>query len=172
MSELQPKIEKQIIGVRKLREITIFPMSVQDQLEMTDVITEAIQGIVSTGVDFQSINDIAVVGVLVKVVRDNATKMLSLITDQAELRGGVSKDATTKKKKKKFTVLSELTNEQLTEIADKIWTMNYEGPLKNWKGLIDRVKELTSMRQSPPSVSVMDTVSQTSSGDFETEALQ
>ena len=41
VQDVNPQVKSIKLGVRTLRKITIYPLSVADQLELTDMITEA-----------------------------------------------------------------------------------------------------------------------------------
>jgi hypothetical protein len=140
-AKLNPQITDTEIGVRELRKITIYPLSMADQLKMTDLITEALQKFFESSSSFEETEtDIEFVNFIVGLIRENLGEILGLATDE------VGAD-----------LLKDLTNVQASEIAEIIFTVNYETVIKNCQSLIGKVKELfPSMRQSVQSVSDTD----------------
>jgi hypothetical protein len=171
-NRLNPTIQKQFIGAREMREITLYPMSVADQLKMTNLIAQAIGAVIEARETVEGMGDIEVVAMAVGFVRENLSQVLELVMDEEELYpdGKPQKPLPVKgqRKKKKDEpttpkILEELTNTQVTEIATKIYDMNYATAIKNVKSLVERVQGLSlSTRPSQPSASDTDTDSKTS----------
>ena len=103
---LNPKIETIQIGVRSLREIKIFPLSMADQMEMSDLITKGLQAFFG-GTDF---TDIAFVELILNLLKENINKILNLITDEED--------------RPEDSFLKEMTNDQAVELAEKNYRMN------------------------------------------------
>jgi len=133
--KLNPQITETEIGVRSLRKITIYPLSMADQLKMTDLITE---GMNAFFIRKEEQSDMAFVQYLVGMVKDNIGRILTMATDE--------------KNGKKL--LEELTNAQAARIAEIIYDVNYDVIAKNFKSLFDKVKILfPSERPLPLSAS-------------------
>ena len=144
MPEEQEKLNPQItdveIGIRNLRKITIYPLSMGDQLKLTDLIIKAITDQISDG----GSTDLSV-AFIVKVIHENIGKILTMVSDEKE------------------TVLDELSNLQAIEIADIIFDVNYGSVAKNFKSLSEKLMGLFQPeRPLPPSVSDTDTALTTS----------
>lgn len=119
------------IGVRSLRNITIYPLSLADQLKMTDLIAKALEGVVER----ESLGEVAMVSFVLEVIKENVGKILSMATDEKE-----------------EDLLAELTNPQLVVIVEHIFDMNYASIAKNVKSLAEKAKSLfPSARQSQQS---------------------
>ena len=153
MPEEQQKLNPQItdveIGIRNLRNITIYPLSMGDQLKLTDLIIKAITDQVGDGAGA----DLSV-AFIVKVIHENIGKILTMVSDEKE------------------TVLYELSNLQAIAIADIIFDVNYGSVAKNFKSLSEKLMGLFQLeRPLPLSVSDTDTDSTTSTeSDTKTEA--
>jgi hypothetical protein len=135
-SNLNPQVKKIKIGKKELRDITIYPLSMTDQFKMTEVIQsalEAMEGITLT-------SDAQVITVIIETIKANLGEMLEYITDPAE--EAVSFD--------------EITNDQFYDIVDTVYKVNYEGAVKNFSDLFERVMSLLPSKRSVPT-SVSDT---------------
>jgi hypothetical protein len=125
---LNPQAVDAIIGVRSLRKITIYPLSMSDQLRTTDLIAKIMEGF-ATRTDLE---DVAFVAYIVEIIKENLAEILGMVT---ELDG---KD-----------LLKDLTNKQGVEIAEHVFDMNYGSIAKNVRSLAEKVKNLfQSARQS------------------------
>jgi len=119
---LNPQITTTEIGVRDLREITIYPLSMADQLKMTNLMKKALNDF------FQRENqsDIAFASFLLEMIEKNLSKVLGMITDV----------------KKNEDLFSDMTNLQGSEIAKIVYEVNYESAAKNLKDPFEKVKSL------------------------------
>jgi hypothetical protein len=122
MSVLNPDIQEIIIGVRKLRRITIYPLSVVDQLKITDLVQEAIGIFLAS----KESNDVAFVALFIALIKTNAAKILSLVLDPDE---------------NPDKVLEEMTNNQLSEFGTVLYQVNYEVISKNVSGLLKKLPQ-------------------------------
>lgn len=121
--KLNPQITETEVGVRNLRNITIYPLSMADQFKMTDLITDSMNAFF--GRDEEQ-GDIEFVNFLVGLVRKNIGHILTMVTDE----------------KKGEELLKDLTNAQAAGIAEIIYNVNYDVIAKNFKSLFDKVKNL------------------------------
>ena len=138
LKELNPQITKVKIGVRDLRELEIYPLSVRDQLEMSDLITKALQEFFLKS----DKGDIEFVVFLLDLIEKNIDRVLKLVTDV----------------EKSEDLLSDVTNFQVSEIVMIIYTENFENPAKNVESLLDKVKEMIFQLGGPLQQSVSDTL--------------
>lgn len=120
--KLNPQITETEIGVRSLRTITIYPLSIPDQLKMTDLITESLNVFFNKKEDQ---TDIAFVTFLVGIVKKHIVWILAMATDE-----------------KGEDLLKDMTNAQAARIAEIIYDVNYGVIAKNFKGLFDKIKNL------------------------------
>ena len=131
MSKLNPQISTVEVGIKKLREVTIYPLSMADQFKLTDILVEVFNEF--STFDELGLDDSATIEKGIKIIKENLIQIIDIITDENET---ISFD--------------ELTNTQFSELAVLLYDMNYEGALGNLKSLIGRVKmsmKLPSMRQ-------------------------
>jgi len=129
-NKMNPDITTSDIGIINLRTITIYPLSVANQLDATDLIIKVVNGMSS----LDKIDDEAVVKTFIDLVGDNIQKILNMVTSEAEVID-----------------FAELTNTQLLEIVQKIYEINYKDVSKNLKDLIQKMQPLlASMRSQQP----------------------
>ncbi len=149
--KLNPQATEVEIGVRSLRKITIYPLSIGDQLKTTDLISEAISGFMSR----EDMTDVAFISFIVNLIRENIAKILTMATDEDG-----------------ETLVSELSNTQVAEIAEIIYDKNYGEVAKNFESLIGKVKKLLpSMRPYPASLNDMGATELKTSTESPTETV-
>jgi hypothetical protein len=145
---LNPDIREAVVGIKSLRKIKIYPLSVVDQFKVTDMFTEAI-GILLTN---KGPTDIQLIALLIAILKNNLPNVLKFVLDEEE---------DTEK------ILSEMTNNQFTVIATMLYEMNYEIISKNVSSLLKKLSQTQkvspSVRPLPQSVVSMDTNLRTSS---------
>jgi hypothetical protein len=143
MGNLNPKIREFEVGARETRTIKIYPLSIADQLKMGDIIvtaitdarvaaakyTEETKGMTGEEIINARLNQMSAIGDFMRLIEDNLAKILGVASDvPAEEIGNV---------------VNDMTNEQLYDIVDHIWTVNYEEVRKNGLNLFQRVRGLT-----------------------------
>ena len=74
--KLNPQIVDVEIGIRSLRKITIYPLSMADQLKLTDIIVQAAMATMADGKE-----DMAVPTFILQMLQENVGKILSMATD-------------------------------------------------------------------------------------------
>lgn len=132
--KLNPQARLVEIGVRKIREVMIYPLAFASQLEMTDLITKAVQEFFAKREELETGPDIEVVSFAVGTIRENIKRILALVSDEEDL-------------------LKDVTNLQLVDIVTVIYEMNYEAISKNAKSLFEKIAGLLpSKRPLPRSV--------------------
>jgi len=137
MNQANPRITDVVIGIRVLRSITIYPLSLADQFSMDEIIAKAMQGFVSSQ---DEASEADVIKFVFEVVRDNIAKVLSLVTEED---GEV--------------LLKEIDDVQLSEIVEAIYVANYETSIKNVLSLFEKAREQFQLkRQLPSSVNDME----------------
>lgn len=130
---INPQVTETDIGVRNLRKITIYPLSMADQLKMTDLITEALNAFFQK----EDQEDIVFVAFMIDLIKKNISVILKMVTDVRDTD----------------KLLSNITNYQASEMAKIIYEVNYESAAKNLKSLFEKIKNIfPSERLLQPSV--------------------
>ena len=155
MEVLNPDIQEVTVGVRKLRKITLYPLSVVDQMKVTDLFQEALGAFLAN----KEAGDLQFVALFIAIIKTNLAKVLALVIEPEE---------------DSEKLLTEITNNQLTVIANVLYEMNYALISKNVSGLLKKLpqvkKESPLERPLQQSVKSMDIGSMTFSGNLgETE---
>ncbi len=121
MEKLNPQIREVFIGVRNLRPIKVYPLSMADQFRMTDIF-RAIVGKVTTyfSEDSHPLNEFA--EFIQQTIVENLPNLLKYVCPDDEIS------------------LDELTNFQLTEIVAVVYKDNYEDAGKNVQSLAEKMK--------------------------------
>ena len=125
-NNINPQITEVGIGVRDLRNIKLYPLALGDQLELSDLIKEALEAFFKVEEGSEEALSLFVAFAF-DLIKKNLTKILKLITldeDPKEL-------------------LKEITNAQVDEIARIVYQNNFE-VLKNLKSLFGKVTETVS----------------------------
>ena len=155
LTDINPQVKEIKIGLRSLRKIKIYPLSVADQLELTDMITEAVgvffsldaEGKMTEGPPAEFI--VFVFG----LIKDNVGEIVTKVTGEED------SDA----------ILGDMSNDQLSDMITIVYKENFEAPLAKLVDLFQQKDEETTAESilaklSQPSVeSTGDTESNTSS---------
>lgn len=121
---LNPQITDVEIGVRSLRKITIYPLSMAAELKLTDLITRVLREFYGAGKQ----EDLAFISIIMGIIRDNLGSLIEMITDNEN-----SED-----------LLNEITNIQAVELAEVIFDVNFAGAIKNAIGLFEKARNIGS----------------------------
>ena len=136
--KLNPQITDVEIGLRNLRKITVYPLSMSDQLKLTDLITKSVTEQLAKADG----GELSLVSFIIKMLQENIGKIITMVTDE---------DA---------KVLDEISNSQAVEIADVLFDVNYGTVAKNFKSLSEKLTGLFQPeRPLPPSANVTDIAS-------------
>jgi len=136
--QLNPDITDIVYGKKELKKLTLYPLSVGDQFTVTNMVTEVVQNLVLAQKQ-GSLSDLAFVTSIMTALENNLGKILSLVASIPEDESKL--------------IINELTNIQLTEVVDVIWSVNYEPALKKGKSLLQRAKSVFSSEKLLPSSS-------------------
>jgi uncharacterized protein with ATP-grasp and redox domains len=121
MPNLNPTIREVEIGIRELRKLEILPLSIKSQLDTTTILVELVDIIINQGVSSaENANK------LLELVTSNIFKILSIATENEE----------------PYKLIEEITNKQAIEIAEIIYSENYEDVLKKVKSLTQTVQTI------------------------------
>lgn len=125
-AEVNPQVKNVKIGVRSLRKVPIYPLSVADQLEMTDLITDAVGAFFSLQVDEKGEMKEGIptefVVFMLTLIKENMGVIVTNVTGEED------SDA----------VLKETTNDQLSEIISIVYKENFEVPFVKLVGLFQK----------------------------------
>ena len=121
MADLNPQIREISVGTKELRKVTIYPLSMADQFNMTDAIVAA-AGQFST-LDPKSLSDTAIVATMVNLIEENLQDLFNLLLDEEEQ-----------------IAFTELTNDQFTDVVAIVYEVNYENSIKKLQDLIGKIK--------------------------------
>jgi|GEM_PF-1316128 len=146
LQNLNPQVTTVDIGVRNLRKITLYPLSVGDQLKMTNIIANKVVGFLSAK---EGGDDVAMAGFFINMINENISKFLALATCEKPN----DKDKYPKAEK----LLDDITNLQVSTIALELYRVNFEESSKNFVDLFKKVKGLFQLERSLPQ-SVKDTI--------------
>lgn len=124
---LNPQIEEVTIGVRELRKIKIYPLSMGDQLKLTSIIVDTLQKLFN---EKEQSNFVFAETVRI-LISDNLGKIMTFVTDEGE------------------ELLNDITNIQAVDIAELIFEMNYSVLEKKTKMLIEKVKKVFQLQKQP-----------------------
>jgi hypothetical protein len=113
LEEVNPQVKEVKIGLRTLRKIEIYPLSVADQLELTDMITEAVGVFFSIEAEKQKEGlPMEFIIFMTQLIKDNIGELVTKVTGEED------SDA----------VLVDMTNDQMSDIISIIYKENFEGP--------------------------------------------
>lgn len=139
MGNLNPQITTIEIGVRSLREVTIFPLSLADQTKTARILAKAFQEIMDRLSSFgenevsletetiasmaKQLSNIDVMELIASAIQENLEIILGLVIDPHEK-----------------VLMEELTNDQFYKLVEIIYVVNYEVTSKNFVALLKRVR--------------------------------
>lgn len=125
MSSMNPQITTVQVGVKSLREITLYPLSMADQFQMTDIIKEEISSIIGT--DFNDMTDFEATELVIDAIKRNLSKLLTYVLDKDD-----SVD------------FNEITNAQFVDIVQKLYEVNFDVVVKNLETLKQKFPAIMS----------------------------
>ncbi len=130
---INPDIRNITYGKKELKELTLYPLSIGDQFKVTDVITSVVQKLVA-GTKENQLDDFVFMSAIINALEDNLGKVLELIAD-------ISEDEVK-------NILQDITNSQLVDIVESVWSVDYEPALKKGKSLFERGKSVFDLKRS------------------------
>lgn len=129
--QLNPRVKEVEIGIRHSRKIKIYPLSIGDQLDLDDLLKQALSEFSKVDSSEQSI--VTFVSSMLSIVREKLPVILNMITDEEDT----------------VKLLYEITNDQAMEIATVIYGNNYEGLVKKVMSLLPQGMETLSATEKP-----------------------
>jgi len=126
---LNPDIDHVTVGRKKLRKIEIYPLSLADQLSMTEVVV----GLVNTFLAMEESSDLSFIEMLLNTTQGHFKDILGSITEDEDVE----------------VLLGEITNRQAQAIGEKIYEMNYSFLKKKIEPWIKKLKERRGLAAAP-----------------------
>ena len=139
---LNPQIREIDVGVRSLRKLKIYPMSMADQKKFGELFKKVVEEYLAQTPDgpMDQSDLLPFASFIVKLVGDNIKEILKLITDLRE--------------QELETFFNDVTNAQMSTIIMAVVEENFESPSKNLIGLWETVGQLFPLeRLSQPFLS-------------------
>ena len=130
---MNPQVRDLEIGIRSLRKIKIYPMSMADQLSLNDLITQTITAFFATKASEGEQGLIAFVTFMLDLIRENMGRFVGYTTDE----------------KDPDVFLGDITNEQAILLAEIIYEQNYVGLIKKVKALFQKMGESKLLMEEP-----------------------
>jgi hypothetical protein len=121
---INPEVTDIEIGVRHLRNITFYPLSAAQQLKMTGLLEDIFKELLGMEQGGNDESIMVFVSRVLEIIRNNIEMLVEMITDE-----------------KSDKLLADMTNSQLVEVVQYVYTTNYEGPLKNLLSLFQNEEE-------------------------------
>jgi hypothetical protein len=164
--KLNPDIKQFTVGVRQLYDLTIYPLSFSQQMELSDIVSTEMTRFYTSATD---LTDLAVITFIVEAVKSNIGTILDFITDPDEVKD-IIKDAKAKK------LLDVVSNKQLVNLAEIIYQDNFEDLRKKVIDLFEKMPKITDEQSERSSLSSSEAIpssdSPTSDEVTEKEVLQ
>lgn len=128
--QVNPRVRYVDIGIKEVRKIKLYPLSVHDQMELSDLVTESVM----TFFDAGEKNDIETLSFAIETVKANLGRILEIITDPDEK-----------------VSLREIDNTQLSVVVSEIVEVNYTNNIlsKNVKSLFEKIQSLFPSKRLP-----------------------
>jgi uncharacterized protein (DUF433 family) len=123
MANMNPRIATAQIGIRELRQITIYPLSAGQQTQIVEIVTILVNSIAEQR--FEGLSELQLVEFFSTAIRDNIEKVLQFVTDP---EAKVSID--------------EIDNVQLADIIEIIFNVNFGEALKKFKAIWEEAKKV------------------------------
>ena len=144
---LNPQIRDVDIGIKNLRKIKIYPMSMHDEAKFIKLVEEILNSYftqLGEGEESLSKENLMPLIIAIKnVIGNNIQELIAIVTDVEEIDP------------KEF--FKNTTNTQMSEIVNHIVRDNFEEPSKNFLSLANDFKSLFQFtRQLPESLSDTD----------------
>lgn len=119
--KLNPRSVDVTIGIRAPRKIKIYPLSVADELELTDIIKVA----VTTFYEGQNKENAVFIGELVDLVKPNIKKILGMLVEEPV-----------------EDILADMTLDQLVNILEIVYKNNFEELIKKGRNLFKMLEQV------------------------------
>lgn len=124
---MNPRVRVVEVGIRALRKVTIYPLSVSDQFSLNDLINQGLKVYFEEAEKTQGNITPVLVSKLIDLIRAKLPTMLKLIIPDEDIK----------------KLLKDLDNEQLATIAEHVFTVNYGDPVKKLASLFSQRSQVT-----------------------------
>jgi hypothetical protein len=138
---LNPQIRSVDVGIRNLRKISIYPMSMADQTAFIELLKGAIESYFAltaekgkAGMDESDL--LPFISSLTQMVGDNSKEFIKIVTDPDKVDPE--------------TFYEKVTNMQMSEIVKIIVEDNFEAPSKNVMSLSQTIQNLFQWKRPLP----------------------
>lgn len=132
-TNLNPDIRELQIGVRGLRTVTVYPLSVRDQLKTSSIVSSAVVTFFSGFEDADNVPDTDFAMFVSQLVGGNLESVVRMaLADEPE----------------DHDVLAEFTNKQLEELVRAIYEVNYSFLSSLFQTLTQKFKTVKSLRST------------------------
>lgn len=121
--QINPQVVELDIGIHDLRTIEIYPLSVGDQIKLTNMVSEAVGMWVAENPDEQ-------------LTAESVSSIIALA--QHKIHDVLKIVLNIQNKKEIDKILDMMTNNQLAEIIRIVYETNYQGPIKNVTSLFKK----------------------------------
>ncbi len=118
--KMNPRIRKVDVGVRELKSIQIYPLSIKDQTNLVEFFTSLMDKFFGEMRDKQFSNA-EFFSYIAETITENIPEFMKFVTEED-------------------VDIDNLTNHQLSEIIKIVYTDNFEEPGKNIQGLLTNLK--------------------------------
>ena len=133
INQLNPDITEIVYGKRLLKKLTIYPLSIGDQFKVTDLITELVNKLVTMQKSGKT-SEYALLTSAIEILQENINKIFVLVTDVPT--------------EESEAIINDMTNTQLVDLVDIIWSVNFEPALKKGKSLFEKGKSMFNSKNS------------------------
>jgi hypothetical protein len=153
LAMLNPQVKEVTVGIKKLKKIKIYPLSIHDQSEMTGIISTSLVQLFS----LKDADNLKIITFVKDILQENLSKILEYITDEGA------------------DLMKSISNSQAIEIAEVVYDVNYGSLEKKTKMFLKKIGGMFQSATLSPqsSETTLNTPSITSSEEaIETEVLQ
>ena len=130
--QLNPQVKEVIIGIKKFREIKIYPLSLADQTKLTSLIATVFVKLIAS----KDSSNVEFIQEVRTVLEENICEILSIVTEEDGRE-----------------LAKEITNEQIADIIEILYDVNYGVLEKKVKGLIEKIRKQFLPKRSLPTFS-------------------
>ena len=148
-----PKARKFEIGIREIREITIWPLSLADEISFSEKIVSLVDGFDKSVLSDGEPSDVKATAYIIEAIQNNLVELLVYVTDDK-------------------VSLSDLDNEQFVDLCTIIFEMNFDGAAGKIKRLLNRIKNLFPQKTPLENLSSTPVTDTNTSTDSDTEMVE
>lgn len=135
---LNPKIREVVIGIRELKKIKIYPLSVRDHLDAKEMVVDTLAALFNGYEDPKNMENTEFLSRFMTLLSTNLDKIIKLVTDSTE-----------------GDVLDDIDVEQAVEIGNIIYEVNYSFLSKTAGPLIKKIKKVLDLPETESQLSIL-----------------